>query len=278
MKTILITGGNRGIGKAIALSLSKQNYKVIIVSRDENKGQEVVNEINKITNNNNIYCLQGDLSSINKCYQLAEDIKKQFPDINVLINNAGVWMTKKEINEDGLELSFMVNYLAPFILSTNLLNLLKQNSPSRIVNVNAGLYFKGSLEIDKTPYGKDFHKIRTYANTKLCSTMFNLNFSKQLEGTGVTINAVHPGVINTGLGDFSGILGTLLKFIKKFWKSPEFGAESPVWLATSKDLEYINGKYFNLKEEIPYSENALDENLRNKLYENTIELLKNKLP
>lgn len=129
----------------------------------------------------------------------------------------------KKLNEDGFEQSFMVNYIAPFILCTGLLDILKKNTPVRIINVNAGLYVKGNLDIDKTPKGDDFHRIKTYANSKLCNAMFTIDFAKQIEGTGISINAVHPGVINTDLGKFDGVIGLFLKGIKNFGRNLNMG-------------------------------------------------------
>jgi len=270
---ILITGGNRGIGKAIAKKLLLEGQKVIITTRKEEEGEAVIQQLKIATKNPNISFIQGDLSNIQSCTSLIDKIKKEHPDLNVLINNAGVWMMEKQINADGLEMSFMVNYLAPYLLSKGLIDILKKNKPARIVNVNAGLYTKGKINIEKTPYGLDFGKIKTYANSKLCNVMFTIDFAKKIEGSGVTINAVHPGVINTGLGDSSNFLSKCVKLIKRFWKSPEYGAISPSWLAIDKALTNINGNYYNEKVQMKYSDEAKDELIRNKLHLKTEAIL-----
>ena len=259
---VIVTGGNRGIGKAIAEQLLKESHKVVITVRDLAQGEKVAKALTAATNNPNITAIQGDLSSIASCYQLANNLKKEHPDCDTLINNAGVWMAEKIINEDGLEQSFMVNYMAPYILSRELFPLLKKNSPARIVNVNAGLYIKGQLDIEKTPKGLDFHSIKTYANTKLCNTIFTLQYAKEIAGSGVTINAVHPGVINTGLGDSPKLLSRLVKVIKRFWKPPAYGAIAPVWLATSEEVANSNGLFYNEKEIMPFTEYVLKEELQ----------------
>jgi len=273
MNSLVITGGNTGIGKAIALKLAKENNHVIITSRDPEKGRKALLDIQSITQNKNVEMVQADLGSIEGCCKLAEELSIKYPKINVLINNAGVWKTRLELNSDGLESTFMVNYLAPFILSNNLLEVLTRNAPARIINVNAGLYIKGKADINKTPTGKDFNKFGTYANTKLCNVLFTRELACRLEGTGVTVNAVHPGVIKTNLGDSPGMLGIFLKLIKLFWKSPAQGAEAPVWLSTSPELQNVNGKYFMLKKEIDYFENAKDEELQGRLWEFSEKLL-----
>lgn len=273
MKKILITGGNRGIGKAIATKLVGKRHHVVIVSRNRDRGIEAINEIKALSPAAYISCMQGELSTIAGCYQLVEDIKSQHPDLSVLINNAGIWMTEKQLNNDGLELSFMVNYIAPFILATNLRQVLESNAPSRIVNVNAGLYVKGKLKVNDTPYGKDFHPIRTYANTKLCGAIFTLDFAKLISGGALTINAVHPGVIRTGLGDSDKFISKLVGLFKIFWKHPDYGAQAPVWLAISNEVEGINGKYFNIKKEMEYTERAKNEKLRLELWNKTLEIV-----
>lgn len=262
MKKILITGGNRGIGKAIAQQLLTENNEVVITARKEAIGKAVVEELKTITGNSNIHFIQGDLSSIQQCKDLVAKIMETHPDINVLINNAGVWMTEKILNTDGLEMSFMVNYLAPLILSKELTPILTKNKPARIVNVNAGLYVTASLNVKEAPSGNDFNNMKTYARSKLCNTMFTIDYAKELEGSGVTINAVHPGIINTGLGDSPKLMSQLVKVVKRFWKKPTHGAIAPTWLATSPELEGVNGNFYNEKKLMAYTKNALDESQR----------------
>lgn len=270
---VLVTGGNRGIGKAIAKQLLDESQEVVIVARNEAAGKAVVEELKTEIGNPKISFVQGDLSSIQKCKTLIEKIKAEHSDINILINNAGVWMSDLQLNEDKLEMSFMVNYLAPYLLCHGLFPILKNNQPARIVNVNAGLYVKGKLDIEKTPYGLDFGSIKTYTNTKLCNVMFTIDFAKKIAGSGVTINAVHPGVINTGLGDSPKLLSRMVKLIKRFWKSPQYGAVAPTWLALSEELEDVNGNYYNKKEIFEYIDEVKNEKSRAELKEKTEEIL-----
>lgn len=270
--TIVVTGGNAGIGRAIATELVRQRYHVVIVSRNAAKGKEACDTIKKVTGNPRVDLIEGDLGSIQSVKSIAQKILKNFPDVSVLINNAGIWPQKLEINSDGLEMAFMVNHMAPLILSIMLYKQLKKNRPSRIVNVNAGLYVFGNVDIEKTPYGKDFGKLSTYMNTKLCNIYFTQKFSHIIENSGVTINAVHPGVIRTNLGDSSGIMGLLLRILKRAWAEPEYGAQAPVWLAVSPDVENINGKFFDRFTQKPYAKNALDTSLREKLWDLSLQL------
>ncbi|MCA9938764.1 MAG: SDR family NAD(P)-dependent oxidoreductase [Anaerolineales bacterium] len=266
-RTFVVTGGNTGIGRAIAQALAAAEHHVVITSRNQDRGVQAVAGIQQAIRHANVEMVIGDLSTIASTHQLADTLLERFPNIAVLINNAGVWMLKKQINPDQLEYSFMVNHLAPFILSTRLLPCLKANAPARIVNVNAGLYTMGKLNLDKTPYGRDFKAIKTYANTKLCNLLFTRELARRIAGSGVTVNAVHPGVIRTHLGDASGIVGLLLRFMKRSWDTPEEGAKAPVWLATSPEVEGLNGQYFDLQTRTEVNETVKDEALCRQLWD-----------
>lgn len=266
-RVCVVTGGNTGIGKAIVQALAEQQAQVVLVSRDKGRGEAAVQEIRQTIPDAQIDLVLGDLGTIATTCQLAQELLDRYPRIHVLINNAGVWPTKKQINADGLEQGFMVNHLAPFILNQLLGDRLKASAPARIVNISAGLYGNGRVDLDKTPYGRDFHPMRTYANTKLCSMLCFPLEAQQLESSGVTLNAVHPGVIRTKLGNMRGPLGWIMKLVKRGWATPEQGAVAPVWLATAPELANTNGKYFNEKEEIPLAEAAQNQELSQKLWQ-----------
>jgi NAD(P)-dependent dehydrogenase (short-subunit alcohol dehydrogenase family) len=266
MRTYIVSGGNAGIGKAIAVSLAKMQLHVVIISRDEQKGSSALHSIKDQSQSQSVELVVGNLDNIANTKQLAKTLKERFPNIAVLINNAGVWKTECLLNADGLETSFMVNHVAPFILSNLLLDILRKNTPARVVNVNAALYINGNLDLEKTPYGRDFSRLKTYMNTKLCNMLFTREFAKRIAGTGVTVNAVHPGVIRTDLGISADFLGAILNLMKQFLPSPEEGAKAPVWLATSPDVDGLSGKYFDRKVERPFARNALNDELAEHLW------------
>lgn len=271
-QTYLVTGGNTGIGKAIALSLAQQGRHVVIVSRDPAKGAAAADDIRASSANPKVDLIAGDLSSIAGVARLADQILAECPDLAVLINNAGVWMTERVITADGLELSFMVNHLAPLMLSLRLLDRLRANAPARIVAVNAGLYPQGRIDLARTPYGQDFGSMRTYATSKQCNVLAMLELARQVAGSGVTVNLVHPGVIRTQLGAASGLLGGLLRLAKRFWKTPEFGARGPVWLATAPELAATSGQYFDQCAPIPLAPIAQDRELSRQVWEQGLAL------
>lgn len=271
-KVYVITGGNAGIGKAIALELARRQAHVVIVSRNQQKGLAALQEIQHLSQHQQVDLVLGDLSTVDKTHLLATNLLKSYPQVDCLINNAGVWLTEKRMNEDGLEITFMINHLAPFILSNLLLPRLQASAPARIVNVNAGLYVNGKLDLEKTPYGADFSRLGTYANTKLGNVLFTVSLAERIANSGVTVNALHPGVIQTGLGNTTGFLGFLLRFVKRWWGKPAEGAVAPVWLATAPELATTSGKYFDQQQEIDLAENARDKNLADNLWALSVKL------
>lgn len=272
-RVCVVTGGNAGIGKAIVQALAAKQAQVVLVSRDKARGETAVQDICQSRPNAQVELVVGDLGTIAATRQLAQTLWDRYPAIHVLINNAGIWPTQKQLNADGLEQSFMVNHLAPFMLNRLLFDRLKASAPARIVNVSAGLYVNGRVDLHKTPYGHDFHPIRTYASTKLCNILCLPLEAAQLTGSGVTLNAVHPGVINTKLGTMRGPLGWLMKLVKRSWGTPEQGAVAPVWLATAPELATTHGQYFNEKEAIPLAKVALNTGLAQQLWQLSEQLI-----
>ncbi|GAG81510.1 unnamed protein product, partial [marine sediment metagenome] len=202
---------------------------------------------------------------------LGNILLEKYDRIDALIHNAGVWPSILTLNDDGIEIAFMVNHLAPFYLTHLLLSRLKESAPSRIVLVNAGLYLRGNFDPELTPWGKDFSRLNTYMNSKLCSILYMRKFAPMLEGSNVLINAVHPGVIKTGLVDFKGLLGFFLKIFKIFQRSIEFGARGPVNLALNPDIK-TNGCYYDKLEKTEFVKKVLDDNLATSLWDLSLEL------
>ncbi|MCT9935351.1 SDR family NAD(P)-dependent oxidoreductase [Planotetraspora sp. A-T 1434] len=248
--TAVVTGGARGIGYAVAASLAGQGHRVVLLARDRARGEAARASIP-----GEAVVVTGDLSGTRQVRAAAEALLAACPRIDVLVHNAGIWPSRFEVNSDGVERAFAVNHLAPFLLN-HLLERRMLESGTRVVQVSAGLYVKGRADIDRTAVGLDFHPIRTYADTKLCNLMMTPLFAKRWEDAGVTINAVHPGVIRTGLGDRGGLIGLALKGVKRFWDTPENGARPVVRLAL--DTSGVTGRYFEIDEETPLAPVARD--------------------
>lgn len=231
MGTAVVTGGNRGIGYAVCEALAHKDFQVVAVTRNKEAALPL-----------GVTAVEGDLSSRRTVAALAATLSDRYPEIDVLIHNAGLWPTRLRLNEDGIEESFAVNHLAPFQL-----NLALESRLHRVIQVSAGLHIKGEVDPETTPWGKNFHRMRTYCDTKRANLLLIPEFANRWQGTGVTIDAVHPGVIRTNLGDPGGALGVLLRLIKRRWSPPEAGAAPIISLTTATGT----GRYFNMEAEEP---------------------------
>lgn len=258
-KTVVVTGANRRIGLAVARELVGRGCRVILVARDVDAAQVAVRSLSTPgAKPADVALVVGDLSSPTSTRAVASRLLEASPRIDVLIHNAGLWPSRLD-RSDGLERAFAVNHLAPFLLN----HLVAPAMPrgGRIVQVSAGLYVKGRVDLEKTPRGEDFHAIRTYATTKLCNLLLLRRFAERLRPSGITINALHPGVIRTGLGARAGPIGLLLQVVKLLWKAPEEGARPIVRLALDPILSDVSGKYFHLETETPLEAVADDDRL-----------------
>ncbi len=246
-KICLVTGATSGIGKATALGLAQQGATVIIVARDISRGQVAQHEIQTKSDNSEIHLLQADLSSQASIRQLAETFQQRYSQLHVLINNAGTTQLKRQETVDGMEMTFAVNHLAPFLLTNLLLDVLKASAPARIINVASDAYKTGSVPLDDLQTQHDYNFWRAYARSKLALVLCTYELARKLQGTGVTANCVHPGFVGTNMGknNVGPKAGKVLTFIlSRLGASPEDGAKTSLYLATSPDVEGVTGKYF----------------------------------
>lgn len=263
-KIILITGSTDGIGKQVAIELTQKGATVLVHGRNKSKGTEAVDEIISKTKNSKIDFFLSDFSSLKQVGTLAEEIKSKHNRLDVLINNAGVFMKKRVFSEDGFEMTFAVNHLSHFLLTNLLLDLLIKSSPARIINIASMVHQSADFDFDNLMGEKHYSGYNAYAISKLANVMFTFKLSEKLKGTGVTVNCLHPGGINTKLlrEGFSG-----------GGRSVEVGAKIPVYLASSSKVENITGKYFikRLRDlrihETQSSPISYDRNLQEKLWE-----------
>lgn len=272
--TVLITGGTSGIGRATATLFAREGHSVFITARDAAKGQAVVDEIVAQTGNGQVRCIPGDLSTIKSCQELVQRARREVSSLQVLINNAGVFMTEKVLNADGFETNFMVNYLAPFILSTGLLELLARNAPARIITVNTGLHARGHFDLARTPYGLDFDSRGSYRNAKLANALFTVEMAARVRATGVTVNAFRPGLYNTTVFKVKGLERLLFKYvglIHELFQPIANSAQAPYYLATAPGLAHVTGAYFSQQELATFAAQTDDAKLRQQLWEQTLE-------
>jgi NAD(P)-dependent dehydrogenase (short-subunit alcohol dehydrogenase family) len=246
-KICLITGANSGIGKATAQGLAKMGATVVMVCRDRAKGEAAQAEIKAKSGNDSVHLLLADLASLQSVRQLAQDFKQRYSHLHVLINNAGVNVFKRQETVDGYELTFAVNYLAPFLLTNQLLDVLKASVPSRIVNVSSGAHQTATIDLADLQAKQHYGFMRVYGQSKLALIMFTYELARELQETGVTVNCLHPGFVATNIGQ-SGLnpaLAAIAKLIiSSMGISPEKGAATSIYLATSPDVEGVSGRYF----------------------------------
>jgi NAD(P)-dependent dehydrogenase (short-subunit alcohol dehydrogenase family) len=245
-KICLITGATDGIGKETARCLGKQNAQLILVGRNPEKGEKVQKKLIAITGNDQIDIMTADLSNMNTIQKLSAEIHKKYNKLNVLINNAGAFFSKREITDDGFEKTFALNHLGYFLLTKLLLDLIKKGKNPRIINVASGAHIGATLDFDNLQGKNDYSGWAAYKRSKLMNIMFTYKLAELLKDTPITVNTLHPGFVRTRFGDNNtGIVGIGLNLAKKIGAiSIKKGAETSVFLATSPTVKGVSGKYF----------------------------------
>jgi retinol dehydrogenase 14 len=246
----LITGANSGIGKVTATQLARMGAQVVMVCRDRARGEAARSEIQAKSGRQEVDLLLADLSSQAAIRGLAAEFKSKYDRLHVLINNAGVTITKRKLTEDGLELTFALNHLAYFLLTNLLLDEIKASGTlekkARIINVSSGAHFPGVINFGDLQLEKKYGEFRAYAQSKLANVLFTYELARRLKGTNVTANVLHPGTARTGFAaDSTSLFGIILKIARPFEMSAEKAALTPVYLASSPEVEGITGQYFS---------------------------------
>jgi NAD(P)-dependent dehydrogenase (short-subunit alcohol dehydrogenase family) len=245
-KTVLVTGGTGGIGKATAMGLAALGARLGITGRDEARARAAAADIAEASGNREIDVFAADLSSQAEVRRLAQDVLARYRRLDVLVNNVGGFWGTRHVTADGLEHTFAVNHLAPFLLTNLLLDRLKASAPARIVTVSSGAQSMGKLNFDDLQGERDYSGQKAYNQSKLANVMFTYELARRLAGTGVTANVLHPGVVRTAFAteDASLMWKVVLPVIRPFLKSPEQGAATSIYLASSPEVEGVSGKYF----------------------------------
>lgn len=271
-KTVVITGATSGIGYATALALAKQGARVIFNTRDLIRGEATREELIEASGQEQIEVYPGDLGSFDSIREFARDVLETTDQIDVLINNAGVWMTEFRRSEDGYEYTLAVNHLGTFLLTHLLLDRLKQQPAARIVTLSSALHTRGKVVVetlgDEQPEG--FDGTQAYSDSKLMNVLFTRELARRLQGSGVTANAVHPGLISTNLArDSHFLLKGLFRLIGKNRRS---GAEPSLYLASSPAVAGLSGAYFDRLKQREPARAGRDDALAQALWAKTEEL------
>ncbi|KAL8172912.1 UNVERIFIED_CONTAM: Retinol dehydrogenase 14 [Gekko kuhli] len=279
-KTVIITGANSGLGRATAAELLRQHARVIMACRDRGRAEEAARELRAELG----LCSRGggecrgellvrelDLASLRSVRSFCQQVLQEQPRVDVLINNAGIFQCPYTKTEDGFEMQFGVNHLGHFLLTNLLLGLLKSSAPSRIVVVSSSLYKYGEINFDDLNSELSYNKSFAYSRSKLANLLFVRELARRLEGTGVTVNALHPGIVRTNLGRHIHIpllVKPLLNLVSwAFFRSPLEGAQTSIYLASSPEVEGVSGKYFGNCKEQPLPPKATDDLVARKLWD-----------
>jgi len=267
-RVCLVTGANSGIGKVTAEKLAEMGARVALLCRSKEKGEEAMAEISQKTGSKDLELMVADLASFESIRGFANDFCGGHDALHVLVNNAGLARPRRSVTPDGYETTFQVNYLSPFLLTNLVLDLLKRSAPSRVVNVSSVSHFSGRMKMDDLQLEKGYGSMKAYSQSKLALVLFTYELARRLDGTGVTANCLHPGGVATNIwGNSLGPFAFMSSVVKLFLISPEEGAETSVYLASSPQVEGVTGRYFEKKLEKHSSPESYDQALAGRLWE-----------
>ena len=267
-KEIVVTGGTDGIGKVTARELAKQGARVTIVARNATKGDNVVRELRAQTQSETIFFVEGDLSSRKGVNHAAGLLKERLSKLDVLVNNAGAFFQTRTISADGVEQTLALNHLGYFSMTALLIDVLKAAGSARIVNVASAAHLGAKLNLDDLQNEKRYSGWTAYGQSKLANIYFTYELSRRLEGSTVTANCLHPGFVASAFGDNNGgFMRAAIGFAKSIAAiSEDKGARTSVYLASSPDVEKVNGRYFDKCKDVKSSPVSYDENISRQLW------------
>jgi NAD(P)-dependent dehydrogenase (short-subunit alcohol dehydrogenase family) len=272
-KVCLVTGSSSGIGKATASGLAALGATVVLACRDSGRGEAARQEIIRESNNQDLSVGLVDLARLDSVRSFADDFRQKFSRLDVLVNNAGIYASKRVVTADGFEATFAINHLAHFLLTNLLLELMKASAPSRIVNVSSEAQSRGHINFNDLHGERKYSGWTSYPQSKLANVLFTYELARLLEGTGVTVNCVHPGSVRTNFGrNNGGFMGLTVRVFAPLMLSPEQGAKTVVWLASSPEVEHSTGKYFAKQAEMKSSKESYDLEVAKHLWEVSREL------
>jgi len=269
-KICLVTGASSGIGLATSWQLAKLGATVVMIARDDERGQAGLAKVIEKSGNTNTQLLMADFASLAQVRSLALKVKAQFPALHILINNAAIIPPKRQTSEDGYEMQFQVNHLAPFLLTNLLLPLMKTSQPARIINVSSMVHSWGTIDFDDLQSKRNYDPTGVYSMTKLANILFTTQLHRDLKNTSITVNSLHPGVINTRLNNiYMGSSGPGNADEVEL----ERGAATTVHLAASEDVTTTSGKYFANQQEKQPSASSQDAETARHLWKISAEMV-----
>jgi len=266
-KICLITGATSGIGRETALALARQGAQVIIVGRNEKKCIRTVNDIIKISANPEIEFICADLSSLRQVREVAQNMTKRYECLDVLINNAGGYFITRQQSVDGYEMNLALNYLSPFLLTLLLVDMLKTSDQGRIINVSSQAHDRGKINFSDFQQLHNFTGLDAYAQSKLAIILFTYELARKLQGSNVTVNALHPGLVASNFGKNNGLIRFYVRrLLKRNEITPEEGAKTSIYLASSTALDQCSGGYYMNESLVDSSSASYDQSVASQLW------------
>jgi len=275
-KVCIVTGAASGIGAVTAQALAQQGAAVILVDRNADKGALTANLIRQQTGNPAVEFMQADLSSQAEIRQLVQCFKSRHQRLDVLVNNAGAMFAQRQESVDGIEMTLALNYLGYFLLANLLLDTLKASAPARIINVSSRSHARAHINFEDLQSRSDYEGLKAYAHSKLAIVLFTYELARRLEGSGVTANALHPGVVATNFSKNNaggqGLVGLAMRLFRFAFLSPEQGAQTSIYLASSAQVAGVSGKYFVKCKAVRSSPASYDAAVAGRLWQASLEL------
>lgn len=263
-RTCLVTGATSGIGRETALALSRMGATVVFTTRNLEKGKRTRDQIAEASGNEDVDFIECDLSSLSIVRSCCDRFREEYGELHVLVNNAGTWERERKVSKDGIENTFAVNHLAPFLMTNLLLDRIKKSAPARVISVSSGLH-GGTIDFEDIEFEHKFNAMKAYRQSKLANMLFIKELSRRLKGTGVTANCLMPGLVSTGLSRNAGLFGRA--FFRLFGTSPEKGADTSVYLSSSSEVANISGECFRRRRIVKTSRESNDPVLAKRLWD-----------
>lgn len=267
-KICLVTGANAGIGLETARGLAQEGATVVMVCRNRERGEKAQSDIQESTGNQDVHLYIADLAAQKQIRDLASRFLSEYDRLDVLINNAGVFLPDLQLTEEDYEATFAINHLAYFLLTHLLLDTIKSTPGARIVNVSSNAHQSARINFDALEKVSSYNGFVAYGQSKLANVLFTYELARRLEGTGITCNALHPGVVATNIANQGlSFFTVFFRLFSPFFKSPESGAATSLYLASSPDVAGTTGKYFADKSEKKSSPRSHDESTAKRLWD-----------
>jgi retinol dehydrogenase-14 len=273
-RTVLVTGGSGGIGRATALGLARMGARLAITGRDRGRIEDAAREI-RTAGGGQVDVFVADLSAQSEVRRLTGEVLQHLPSIDVLVNNVGGYWNTRHVTADGLERTFALNHLAPFLLTSLLLDRLKQSDSARVITVSSNAQAQGRIDFGDLQGERSYSGARAYNQSKLANVLFTYELARRLAATSVTANALHPGVVSTSFGaeDPAGVQRRLVPFMRPFMKTPAQGAATSIHVASAPELERVTGRFFADRKPRRSSKASYDEAVAGRLWQVSAELV-----